>query len=158
MNVPNWCEGTLKVRGTIKDLKNFVLNGLLPVNPIGATKEPLSLDGEDETSLYISSVPDTLYIKGTRRAFCEPDYIEVSSDEPNGKTILTMPFKQAWTILSDNLLEVCKEFNIDMKIQGFERGMRFSQIVEIVNGEIVQDEEIKYDDWEWDCPCPDMGG
>jgi hypothetical protein len=156
--MPNWCEGTLKVRGTIKDLKNFVLNGLIPVNPLGATKEPLSLDGEDETSLYISSVPDTLYIKGTRRAFCEPDYIEVDSDEPNDKTILTMPFKQAWAILSDNLLEVCKEFNIDMKIQGFERGMRFSQIVEIVDGEIIQDEEIKYDDWEWDCPCPDMGG
>ena len=156
--MPNWCEGTLKVRGTIKDLKNFVLNGLLPVKPIGATKEPLSLDGEDETSLYISSVPDTLYIKGTRRAFCEPDYIEVYSNEPNDKKILTMPFKQAWAILSDNLLEVCKEFNIDMKIQGFERGMRFSQIVEIVDGEIIQDEEIKYDDWEWDCPCPDMGG
>ena len=156
--MPNWCEGTLKVKGTIKDLKNFVLNGLLPVSPIGATKEPLSLDGGDETSLYISSVPNTLYIKGTRRAFCEPDYIEVSSDEPNDKTILTMPFKQAWAILSDNLLEVCKEFNVDMKIQGFERGMQFSQIVEIVDGEIVQDEEIKYDNWEWDCPCPDMGG
>lgn len=156
--MPNWCEGTLKVRGIIKDLKNFVLNGLLPVNPIGTIKESLSLDGEDETSLYISSVPDTLYIKGTRRAFCEPDYIEVSSDEPNDKTILTMPFKQAWAILSDNLLEVCKEFNVDMKIQGFERGMRFSQIVEIVDGEIIQDEEIKYDEWEWDCPCPDMGG
>lgn len=156
--MPNWCEGTLKVRGTIKDLKNFVLNGLLPVTPTGKVKKTLSLDGEDETSLYISSVPDTLYIKGTRRAFCEPDYIEVSSDEPNDKTILTMPFKQAWAILSDNLLEVCKEFNVDIKIQGFECGMRFSQIVEIVNGEIVQDEEIKYDDWEWDCPCPDMGG
>ena len=156
--MPNWCEGTLKVRGTIKDLKDFVLNGLIPVNPLGVTKEPLSLDGEDETSLYISSTPDTLYIKGTRRAFCEPDYIEINSDEPNDKTILTMPFKQAWAILSDNLLAVCKEFNVDMKIQGFERGMRFSQIVEIVNGEIVQDEEIKYDDWEWDCPCPDMGG
>lgn len=156
--MPNWCEGTLKVRGTIKDLKNFVLNGLLPVSLFGSTKEPLSLDEEDETSLYISSVPDTLYIKGTRRAFCEPDYIEVSSDEPNDKTILTMPFKQAWAILSDNLLEVCKEFNVDMKIQGFERGMRFSQIVEIVDGEICQDEEIKYDDWDWDCPCPDMGG
>mgnify|MGYP000846383448 CR=1 FL=1 len=156
--MPNWCEGTLKVRGTIKDLKNFVLNGLIPVSPIGGTQKPLSVYGEDETSLYIPSVPDTLYIKGTRRAFCEPDYIEVSSDEPNDKTILTMPFKQAWAILSDNLLEVCKEFNIDMKIQGFERGMQFSQIVEIVNGEIIQDEEIKYDDWEWDCPCPDMGG
>ncbi len=156
--MPNWCEGTLKVRGTIKDLKNFVLNGLLPVDPIGRMKEPLSLDGESETSIYILGITDTLYIKGTRRAFCEPADIDVCVDEPDDKAIITMPFKQAWAILSDDLLEVCKEFNVDIKIQGFEQGMRFSQIVEIVDGEIRQDEEIKYDDWNWDCPCPDMGG
>lgn len=156
--MPNWCEGTLKVRGTIKDLKNFVLNGLLPVEPIGRLKKPLSLDGESETNIYIMSVSDTLYIKGTRRAFCSPDYIDVSTDEPKDKTIMTLPFKQAWEISADNLLDVCKEFNVDMRIQGFESGMRFSQIVEIVDGEIRQDKEIKYDDWEWDCPCPDMGG
>ena len=129
--MPNWCEGTLKVRGTIKDLKDFVLNGLIPVNPLGVTKEPLSLDGEDETSLYISSTPDTLYIKGTRRAFCEPDYIEINSDEPNDKTILTMPFKQAWAILSDNLLAVCKEFNVDMKIiiQYVNRGVNIIKLI-----------------------------
>lgn len=156
--MPNWCEGTIKVRGTIKDLKNFVLNGLLPVNLIGRMKEPLSLEGESETSFYISDITDALYIKGTRRAFCEPAYIDACVGKPDDKAIITMPFKEAWAILSDNLLKVCKEFNVDIKIQGFERGMRFSQIVEIVNGEIVQDEEIKYDDWEWDCPCPDMGG
>lgn len=156
--MPNWCEGTLKVRGTIKELKNFVLNGLIPVDMLGVAKESLSLDGEDETNIYILSVSDILYIKGTRRAFCEPSCIDVYSDEPNDKTILTMPFKQAWAILSNDLLEVCKEFNVDVKIQGFEQGQRFSQIVEIVGGEIIQDEEIKYDDWEWDCPCPDIGG
>ena len=156
--MPNWCEGTLKVRGTIKDLKNFVLNGLLPVDPMGRMKEPLSLDGESETSFYIFGITDTLYIKGARRAFCEPAHIDVCVDEPDDKVIITMPFKQAWVILSDDLLEVCKEFNVDIKIQGFEQGMRFSQIVEIVDGEIIQDEEIKYDDWKWDCPCPDMGG
>lgn len=45
-----------------------------------------------------------------------------------------------------------------MKIQGFERGMEFSQVIEIVDGEIVQDEELHYNDWNWDCPCPEMGG
>lgn len=29
--------------------------------------------------------------------------------------------------------------------------MILCQIVEIVDGEIRQDEEIKYDDWKWDC-------
>ena len=26
--MPNWCVGTLRVRGKQKDLQNFVLNGL----------------------------------------------------------------------------------------------------------------------------------
>lgn len=30
--------------------------------------------------------------------------------------------------------------------------------IEIVDGEIVQDEELHYNDWNWDCPCPEMGG
>ena len=45
-----------------------------------------------------------------------------------------------------------------MKIHGFEKGMQFSQLIEIVDGEILQDKEIKYDDWDWDCPCPLIGG
>ena len=63
---------------------------------------------------------------------------------------MTLPFKQAWAIRANDLLNVCKEFNVDMKIQGFEMGQQFSQIVEIVDGEILQDEEIEYDDWDWD--------
>lgn len=28
--MPNWCEGTLKVRGTKENVKRFVLEGLPP--------------------------------------------------------------------------------------------------------------------------------
>lgn len=156
--MPNWCEGTLKVRGTIKDLKNFVLNGLIPVTLTGCAKKPLSFDKEDNVSFCIYSTPNTLYIKDSRRAFCEPEYIEAWVDEVNNKTIMTLPFKQAWAIKAVDLLNICKEFNVDIRIQGFERGMQFSQIVEIIDGEIRQDEIIKYDDWDWECPCPDVGG
>lgn len=30
--MPNWCEGTLKIRGKQKDVKRFVLEGLRPVD------------------------------------------------------------------------------------------------------------------------------
>lgn len=30
--MPNWCVGALRVRGKQKDLQNFVLNGLEPIN------------------------------------------------------------------------------------------------------------------------------
>ena len=33
--MPNWCKGSLKVRGKISDLKKFVQQGLEPVSYIG---------------------------------------------------------------------------------------------------------------------------
>ena len=154
--MPNWCEGTLKVRGSFKNLKNFVMNGLKAVNIIGAV---VSAKVEmDETYLKMYDFEGSLYMKNTRRHFCEPDYIEIFVDEPEEITTLLLPMKAAWCIDSDGLLALCKEFHVDMRIEGFERGMEFSQIIEIVDGEILQDDEIKYTDWNWECPCPTLGG
>ena len=45
-----------------------------------------------------------------------------------------------------------------MKIFGVERGMEFCQDIEIADGVVVKSEQITYDDWDWDCPFPEMGG
>ena len=45
-----------------------------------------------------------------------------------------------------------------MRIHAFERGMCFNQIIEIIDGEITKDEEVKFDDYNWDCICPNVGG
>lgn len=156
--MPNWCEGSLKVRGKIANLKAFVLNGLQPVTFIGDESEKLSFDSEDDNSFYISKIKNSLWLKGSHRHFCEPDYIEVYADETESPEIMIIPMKAAWRIDSEPLLALCKEYGVDMKTQGFEMGMQFSQIIEIVNGEIIQDQEIKYENWDWDCPCPRMGG
>lgn len=156
--MPNWCEGYLKVRGTITQLKNFVLNGLQPIGFIGNDKDKLTFEKETETSFYASNIKATLYLEGTRRHFSEPDEFEVYAKSTDDKTILIIPMRAAWGIDAESLLNLCTKYEVDMKIQGFERGAQFSQIVEIVDGEIVQDEEIKYKDWDWDCPCPLMGG
>lgn len=42
--MPNWCEGTLKVRGTKENLTNFILNGLQPVGFLGEEKPKLNLN------------------------------------------------------------------------------------------------------------------
>ena len=156
--MPNWCKGSLKVRGKISDLKKFVQRGLEPVSYIGDALEPLVFTTEDETSFFVRENKVSLWMKGTRRHFCEPDYIEVDAEDSETPTIMILPFKAAWTIDADALHSLCKRFDVDMKIQAFEMGMQFSQIIEIVNGEILKDQEVKYDDWDWDCPCPRMGG
>lgn len=45
-----------------------------------------------------------------------------------------------------------------MKIHGFERGMEFNQVIEIVDGKILKDEELYFKDYQWDCICPNIGG
>ena len=154
--MPNWCEGFLKVRGKVANLKAFVLNGLQPIDDMG--KNYLSFETEDDFSFSISGIEKALYLKGTHRNFCEPDNIEIYGEDAETPEILVLPMKAAWYIDPEPLLALCKKFEVDMKIQGFERGMQFSQIIEIVDGKILQNEIIHYDNWYWDCPCPLMGG
>lgn len=156
--MPNWCEGSLKVRGNVDALKAFIFEGLQPVTFLGDNNAPLPKDDCDELHLFIQNKGNTLWMKNTRRHFCEPDYIEVAFESKDDIQVLIMPMKAACHIEAEALLSLCKEFKVDMKIQGFEQGMQFSQLIEIIDGEIIKDEELKYPDWDWDCPCPRMGG
>lgn len=156
--MPNWCEGQLKIRGKIADLKNFVLNALEPVDCTGANTGEILITGEDDNFFETSYIEHSVWLKDTRRHFCDIDSIDVYADDPETPTILVVPMRAAWCIDADGLLVLCQKYNVDMKIQGFEQGGMFSQIIEIVDGEIIQDETIEYDDWDWDCPCPLLGG
>ena len=42
--MPNWCRGTLRVRGTKENLTKFVLEGLQPVDYFGEDLEVLKMD------------------------------------------------------------------------------------------------------------------
>ena len=56
------------------------------------------------------------------------------------------------------MLEICKQYNVDMKIYAFECGMCFNQDIEIVDEKIVRNERIKFKDYEWECINPILGG
>lgn len=66
--------------------------------------------------------------------------------------------KFAWGISADELLKTCEKYHVDMKIHGFEMGMEFNQDIEIVDGRILKDEELHFENYQWDCICPNMGG
>lgn len=152
--MPNWCEGTLKVRGKTKDLKKFVLEGLQPVGIFGESKSPLEIDKYDNC---MSS--ETCHIENTRRGFVEGLNIYFEEDEEK-IDVIALETKFAWGISASDLQETCKKYNVDMKIYGFERGMEFNQDIEIVDGEIVKDKEIDFKgkDYRWECIMPNMGG
>lgn len=150
--MPNWCAGTLRVRGTKEDLTKFVLEGLIPVTHFGSETETLKIDD------YSRIKCERCWIKGTRRGFILDLDVFIDDWNDEGKIAIGLDAEFAWGISAEELLQSCKKYGVDMRIHAFERGMQFNQIIEIIDGEITKDEEVEFDDYEWDCICPNIGG
>ena len=158
--MPNWCEGILKVRGKKENLKNFLKDNIKNVDITGEEKPINIIEEEDENSIYFNSKHSFLYLKGTSRGFIEPIYNKVYFYETDKKDIfiILLEYKQAWGIICKELKNISNKFNIDIKIHGFEKGMEFEQDIEIINGKIIKDEEVKYKDYNWESINPTLGG
>lgn len=165
--MPNWCEGTLRVRGKMKDLKRFVSEGILSTNHewvegVPMTKmTPLKMEEYEDGERCGFSVLEGVqgaWLKGTRRHFVQQDYIEMESRAWDDVRTLCLEIQAAWGMDATQLQAICKEFSVDMRVYGFECGMEFNQNIEIINGEITKDREVKFDDYEWECICPRQGG
>ena len=101
-----------------------------------------------------------LIYKGTRRNFIDPVENEIYVyDEDEGKQIICLKnFEAAWGIDAEALRVISKRYDIDFKIYAFEAGMEFNQDIEIMKGKIIKDEEIKFEDYVWECIEPYVGG
>ena len=156
--MPNWIEGTIKLRGNSEDLKRFFAEGIEPVASVYA--KDISKYVECDFGKYNEvNINDDVHIKGTRRAFITNCCIEW--DE--AYATVHMPIMQAWAFCAsatdcENWREISKQFKLDIRMFGFESGMQFCQEVEIIDGEMTMNNEITYDDWAWECPMPSMGG
>lgn len=152
----NWICGDLKVRGTKENIKKFLIEGLIST---GSKIKP-EITCDDMWKFSIRSNTDSFYIKDTRRSFIEKEEIHtyINDWEDDEERVIVLEYKSAWGIDVVGLVNLSKEFNIDFKILGFELGMEFNQDVEIVKGKVIKDEEITFDDYEWECIRPHIGG
>lgn len=150
--MPNWVRGDLKVRGTKENIKRFLLEGL--------NEGVVEVICDDEFDFAIESEIGIFYINGTNRHFIDTNMIETSINclDDEEDVIVLENFKSAWIIDVVQLAYVSSTYNIDLKILGFECGMEFCQDVEIVQGEIVLNNVIEYDDYQWECIRPHIGG
>lgn len=163
--MPNWAEGVLKIRGTRQDIKTFLVNGLGPVPNISSTiaklmgkevKEPEVKINEYDYEFEMCS-PNGFYIKGTSRAFIDSN-INWWFEDSHLEVLTIDSFKQAWGVDATEFATISKKYNLDIKIYVFEKGMEFNQDIEIHKGEIIKNNEIKFDDYEWECLFPNLGG
>ena len=94
-------------------------------------EEAIEIDREDGTIW----VEKTAYIKGTHRNFVEPNDINVWKRK-DGNACVAVGFKAAWDVKSEPYIELSKAYNVDIKIEAFERGMEFSRYILIENGNL----------------------
>lgn len=171
--MPNWCEGVLKLRGKVKDLKKFALNGLerywYKSFEEGNVKIDLDAEIDEYGGIFIekrtkveNDTHSWVYFKDSKRMFLNKNLEWHFQEEDEEKVeYVCLDIKQAWDIEADDLLKISKEYNLDLKITAFECGMIFTRNVEIVDGQVIVDEEKKYkncDEYFWEVYDPRLGG
>lgn len=164
--MPNWCKGNLKIRGKKENIIKFLKEGTSLLDGFWEPKEiKPEIEINDYDEIEIKNINkekgiDCLYLNGTRRHFINPieNEIYIYDTAEEEQIICLENFKAAWRIDADSLREISAMYNIDIKIYGFERGMEFNQDIEIIKGKIIKDETIEFQNYQWECIEPNIGG
>ena len=151
--MPNWSEGCLKVRGKAANVKKFILECVKPIvpNSNGLLKLEISDLGEIESK-------GVCWIEGTKGGWVENLLVDFSFVEDDETFTATLDAKFAWAADAEELSALCKKYSVDMKLYAFEKSMRFNQDILIVGKEILRDNRIAFEDYNWECICPTVGG
>nr|DAM72474.1 MAG TPA: Ferredoxin-like domain in Api92-like protein [Caudoviricetes sp.] len=174
--MPNWAEGTIKIRGTKNQIINYLKNvfegsdfwGNDMKIEIMNDDDSIVLRGLDDlanptTAGLIPQSPKfhAFYFKGANRAFTKSEnniLVFGFFGDAEAIEIIEMPFKQAWSVEADDFVKLSKKYCVDLKIFVFESGMEFTQEIEIIKGKITKDKTREYDDYQWDVPFSRLGG
>ena len=155
--MPNWMEGTLKIRGTSENIVRFFTEGL--GQPSGKYENAQMSELVHDCSsapYYEFAFENDPWVKDTHRAFlsgeCEWE------DDPDEPFTVLVDVRQAWKFKPDEWRDIAQKYNLNFRLYGFERGGQFCQEIEIRNGVITLYKIIRYEDWGWECPMPKMGG
>jgi len=101
------------------------------------------------------STDEGFHVKGSRRNFIDSKTIEWYLDED---ILIINEYQAAWAIDVLALAALSEQFGVDLKIYAFEKGMEFNQDIEIHNGAIIRNQEVKFNNYQWDCIFPNLGG
>jgi hypothetical protein len=175
--MPNWAEGTIKVRGTKNQIIDYLKN-VFEGSDFWGNDMKFEFESYGNNIIFrgIDELVDpkaarlifsrkhrfhALYFKNANRALIETEnnILRLSfREDDEAVEIIEMPFKQAWSVNADEFAKLSKKYCVDLKIFVFENGREFTQEIEIVDGQITKNETRKYDDYQWDVPFSKMGG
>lgn len=151
--MPNWIEGTMKLRGKRENIARFFREGLED-----RKNKVTDNSGNDWLEFSFKNKP---YIIGTKGAFIKDSFIYMVGDDG----VVSVDIKQPWAFATvselDGLqrwMDISNKYNVDIRLYGIERGMEFTQEIIIVRGKDPINNVKQYEDWDWECPFPNMGG
>lgn len=169
--MPNWIEGTLKVRGKYNDILKFFREGVIAYHKSGNHDEVLLPEKwieirENDNPKYgkwasIQLLYDEwAHVNDTRRAFVFDNSTIDNEIYPNKdeKQIVMCKVAQAWSFDPEDWMTVSEKYHVDFRLWGLECGMQFGQEIEIIDGKLTLNSTFGYDDWDWECPFPWLGG
>lgn len=174
--MPNWVKGSLKFRGPYENILKFFEEGInIYRNVIMDPDIQLPVPKEDWLDIHEYGEPgsricdvfinsaklsnDWAYIEETKRAFIFTEQIYIQIEERSDMSaICVTEVAQAWDFRAENWEDVAKTYGIDVRLYGYESGGQFGRDICIEHGRLLKNEYIKYDDWEWECPFPWIGG
>lgn len=170
--MPNWCEGSLKLRGDPMDILRFIQEGLNVYSYSNSHDNTLLdkskwmgvIENTDSVEIYFDH--DEIYVEDTQRAFINLVYTglakrEVYIDKHKNPEICVLHVSQAWSFREEDWIEIAKKYNLDIRLTGIEQGMGFMEDLIITkDGEVtdLSPSYENYDDFRWNCPIPFIGG
>ena len=165
--MPNWIEGTLKIRGPYENVRHLYEEGLNATdiyhNPIPKEKW-LKIDTYEEygDGYFDISILDKrwAHVEGTHRAFITGEHDICVREVFNApELIVVSDIHQAKCFKEYDWISIAKKYSIDIRLWRLESNMHFGQSIEINRlGEVLISELIGYEDWIWECPLPFLGG
>ena len=161
--MPNWCSGWMKIRGKKQDILDFFKNevAIWTYEKVfnRTTSEAVFKNDEYEFAYSLKKEKNQeWYLRNSSRFFFEDKEIDFEDFEQE-IFYLNLEIKQAWCIdVNELLISHSKKYNLDFNIYASERGMEFEQYITIVDGKVIRDDVIKYDDFEFEAINPSLGG
>lgn len=156
----NFCQGILKIRGEKQDICNFIENNLtFYPDPSNLTNKMYFRKGFEslyEVGYELSYDARYTHLNNSNRHHIKESEIIVYDRDDYWLACVTLI--ACWDIDIDYLVEVSKQYNIDLKIYAFEKGMEFNRDIEIHKGKTIKDNTIKFKDYMWECIDPTIGG
>lgn len=163
--MPNWIKGTLKLRGKFDDIRRFLNEGLDASTWVGENNDINDQRIDDSTDTCLDfTFKDEPHIAQTRRAFITDDSLYLNDCKNNKDLVACLNVKQAWGFVCDDddkkaWRDISDRYQLDLKLYGIEMGMEFCEEVIVLRGQRnIIFSKIHYEDWDWDCPFPNMGG